>query len=97
MKKLFATRITLQILKHATRFSNGLVIIYFNKNNMRKIIVSEHITLDGFVAGPNGEMDWIQFDDEMFDWLMNLLTPQTLHCMAAYIRNDGILLANSRR
>jgi dihydrofolate reductase len=34
---------------------------------MRKIIVSEHITLDGFVAGPNGEMDWIQLDDEMFD------------------------------
>ena len=34
---------------------------------MRKIIVSEHITLDGFVAGAKGEMDWIQLDDEMFD------------------------------
>jgi dihydrofolate reductase len=34
---------------------------------MRKIIVSEHVTLDGFVAGLNGEMDWIQLDDEMFD------------------------------
>ncbi len=33
---------------------------------MRKIIVSEHVTLDGFVAGTNGEMDWIQLDDEMF-------------------------------
>jgi dihydrofolate reductase len=34
---------------------------------MKKIIVSEHVTLDGFVAGPNGEMDWIQLDDKMFD------------------------------
>jgi len=36
---------------------------------MRKIIVSMHITLDGFVAGPNGEMDWISFDDELFDFV----------------------------
>ena len=28
-----------------------------------------HISLDGFVAGPNGEMDWIKFDDEMFDYI----------------------------
>ena len=27
-----------------------------------------HISLDGFTAGPNGEMDWIQVDDEMFDY-----------------------------
>lgn len=26
-----------------------------------------HTTLDGFVAGPNGEMDWINVDEEMFD------------------------------
>ncbi len=34
---------------------------------MRKIILSLHVTLDGFVAGPNGEMDWIKLDQEMFD------------------------------
>jgi dihydrofolate reductase len=34
---------------------------------MRKIIVSMHMTLDGFIAGQNGEMDWIRFDDEMFE------------------------------
>jgi dihydrofolate reductase len=27
-----------------------------------------HISLDGFVAGPNGEMDWIYVSDEMFDY-----------------------------
>lgn len=26
-----------------------------------------HISLDGFVAGPNGEMDWIKVDAELFD------------------------------
>jgi len=34
---------------------------------MKKIIVSMHVTLDGFVAGPNGEMNWINLDAEMFD------------------------------
>lgn len=26
-----------------------------------------HISLDGFVAGPNGEMNWIKVDEEIFD------------------------------
>jgi len=26
-----------------------------------------HISLDGFVAGPNGEMDWIKIDEEIFE------------------------------
>ena len=26
-----------------------------------------HISLDGFVAGPNGGMDWIKVDEEIFD------------------------------
>jgi dihydrofolate reductase len=26
-----------------------------------------HVSLDGFVAGPNGEMDWILVSDQMFD------------------------------
>lgn len=27
-----------------------------------------HTSLDGFVAGPNGEMDWINVDDQIFDY-----------------------------
>ncbi|MEO6253815.1 MAG: dihydrofolate reductase family protein [Ferruginibacter sp.] len=34
---------------------------------MRKIISFMHISLDGFVAGPNGEMDWIKADEDIFD------------------------------
>ena len=34
---------------------------------MRKIISFMHISLDGFAAGPNGEMDWIKVDEEIFD------------------------------
>ena len=36
---------------------------------MRKIISFMHISLDGFVAGPNGEMNWIKVDQEIFDYV----------------------------
>lgn len=32
---------------------------------MRKVIFAIHITLDGFVAGPNGEMDWISYPPDL--------------------------------
>lgn len=34
---------------------------------MGKIISFVHISLDGFIAGPNGEMDWITINQEIFD------------------------------
>ena len=34
---------------------------------MRKIISFMHLSLDGFAAGPNGEMNWIKVDEEIFD------------------------------
>ena len=36
---------------------------------MRKIISFMHISLDGFVAGPNGELDWVKVDEELFDYV----------------------------
>lgn len=36
---------------------------------MRKIISFMHISLDGFVAGPNGEMNWIKRDEELFGYI----------------------------
>lgn len=35
---------------------------------MRKLILFMHTSLDGFVAGPNGEMDWIIVNEEIFDY-----------------------------
>ena|SRR5258705_6762416 len=35
---------------------------------MRKLVSFMHVSLDGFVAGPNGEMDWILVDEEIFDY-----------------------------
>jgi dihydrofolate reductase len=38
-------------------------------NHMKKIISFMHISLDGFVAGPSGEMNWIKVDEELFDFV----------------------------
>jgi len=35
---------------------------------MRPLVLFMHVSLDGFVAGPNGEMDWIHVDEEIFDY-----------------------------
>lgn len=35
---------------------------------MRKIKVSMWITLDGYVAGPANEMDWLLIDDDMMEY-----------------------------
>jgi dihydrofolate reductase len=32
---------------------------------MRNIITTTWVTLDGFIAGPNEEMDWVIVDEEM--------------------------------
>ncbi|MBA4848819.1 dihydrofolate reductase family protein [Emticicia sp. BO119] len=36
---------------------------------MRKLISFMHISLDGFVAGPNGELNWAKVDEELFDYV----------------------------
>ncbi|HEY1870982.1 MAG TPA: dihydrofolate reductase, partial [Chitinophagaceae bacterium] len=33
---------------------------------MRKVISFMHVSLDGFVCGPNEEMNWIIMDEEIF-------------------------------
>ena len=35
------------------------------KSFMRKIILDLAVTLDGFIEGPNGEIDWCIMDDDM--------------------------------
>ena len=39
---------------------------------MRKVILFMHVSLDGFVCGPNGEQDWMTMnDDEMGHYLIS--------------------------
>jgi len=40
---------------------------------MRKIIVSNYVTLDGFFAGPKGEIDWFVWDDETASYSRELM------------------------
>jgi dihydrofolate reductase len=35
---------------------------------MRKLVQFMHVSLDGFVTDPTGEMSWIKVDDEIFDY-----------------------------
>lgn len=39
---------------------------------MRNLIFFMHTSLDGFVAGLNGEMNWIHIDNEMFDFVATM-------------------------
>jgi dihydrofolate reductase len=35
---------------------------------VRKVTLFNHVSLDGFFAGPNGELDWPNVDDEMHEY-----------------------------
>jgi len=40
---------------------------------MRRVILSNLMSLDGFFEGPNGELDWFVVDEEFFEYARNLL------------------------
>ena len=40
---------------------------------MRKIILMTSVSLDGFIAGPNGELDWGRVDDEVHSHFNDVL------------------------
>ena len=47
---------------------------------MRKVKFQMQVTLDGYVAGPNGEMDWItwNWDDELKEYVTAITQPVDL-------------------
>ena len=45
---------------------------------MRRIIFSIPITLDGYIEGPNRELDWVIADDDLHDFYTNLLNTADL-------------------
>ena len=50
-----------------------------------------HISLDGFVAGPNGEMDWIKVDEEIFDYVGKRISEgdTALYGRVTYLMMEG--------
>jgi dihydrofolate reductase len=62
---------------------------------MRKIIAALVVSVDGFIEGPNGELDWVDSWEDPFD-----LLPQIDTCILgrgmypAYERYWGAILAN---
>jgi dihydrofolate reductase len=39
----------------------------------RKVISLMHLSLDGFAAGPNGELEWARVDEETYTYVADLL------------------------
>ncbi len=58
---------------------------------MGKLIISLHISIDGFVAGTAGEMDWIHIDNELFDYVGSLTANANT---AMYGRNTYEIMDN---
>ncbi|MDB5253237.1 MAG: hypothetical protein JWP27_2406 [Flaviaesturariibacter sp.] len=58
---------------------------------MRKIISFAHISLDGFVAGPAREMNWIKVDEELFDHISDRIgqTNAALYGRVTYDMMEG--------
>lgn len=64
---------------------------------MRKLIIAAHISLDGYLAGPHGEMDWIYVDEEILNYTVNITNQAdaaiygrvTFQMMDAYWPNAG--------
>jgi dihydrofolate reductase len=60
---------------------------------MRRLILKMSISLDGFVAGPNGESDWMHRsrDDGGRSWVEDTLWQAGLHVMGRRTYHDMAL------
>ena len=48
---------------------------------MRSLILAMQISLDGFVGGPNGEMDWVTLSQEMDDNMLPAMMERADTCL----------------
>ncbi len=59
---------------------------------MRKLVLKMSITVDGFVGGPNGEIDWIfkSLDDGATTWIIDTLWQAGVHIMGSRTFHDMV-------
>lgn len=52
---------------------------------MRKLVLQMQVTIDGFVGGPNGELDWVfkTIDDQVAAWIVDRLWRAGVHIMGS--------------
>jgi dihydrofolate reductase len=57
---------------------------------MSKLVLQMHISVDGFVAGPNGEIDWIfkTMDGGATTWIVDMLWHADVHIMGSRTYQD---------
>lgn len=68
------------------RFSNPDPV----STHMRRLVLQMSVSLDGYVAGPNGELDWIfpGFDDELSAYTVEALRQAGVHAMGGVTYGD---------
>jgi len=59
---------------------------------MRKLILKMSLSVDGFVGGPNGEIDWLfgSMDDSAVQWIQNTLWEAGVHIMGSRTFHDMV-------
>jgi dihydrofolate reductase len=57
---------------------------------MRKLILKMSVSVDGFVGGPNGEIDWLlkTLDDNAMRWVLDTLWQAGVHIMGSRTFHD---------
>lgn len=57
---------------------------------MRKLILKMSVSIDGFVAGPDGEVDWIfsSIDEDVSEWIVDTLWQAGVHLMGSQTYRD---------
>lgn len=75
---------------------------------MRKVVALMHMSLDGYVEGPNAEMDWIKIEEPVFEFTDRFIPqvgtalygPKTFAMMEAYwpsVLNDETATGHALR
>ena len=75
---------------------------------MRKVVSLMHMSLDGYVEGPNAEMDWIKIEEPVFEFVDRFIPqvgtalygPKTFGMMEAYwpsVLNDETATGHTMR